>query len=73
MFVTLSCHLIFMITNIIDENKMHTSGNLLNAVTDHKTVFTLANNIKYDGPPPKCIKTEENDDESQQTFVDELK
>ena len=60
-------------TNIIDENNMHTSGNLLNAITDHKAIFTLLDSIKYNDPPPKFIKTEVNDDRSQQTFVDELK
>ena len=60
-------------TNIIDENKMHTSGNLLNAITDHKAIFTLVDSIKYNDPPPKFIKTEVNDDKSLQTFVDELK
>ena len=60
-------------TNIIDGNKMHTSGNLLNAITDIKAMFTLVDSIKYNDPPPKFIKTEVNDDKSLQTFVHELK
>ena len=51
---------------------MHTSGNLLNDITDHKAIFTLVDIIEYNDPPPKCIKTEVNDDKNLQTFVDEL-
>ena len=49
-------------TNIIDESKMHASGNLLNDITDHKAIFTLVDSIKYNDPPPKLINTEVNDD-----------
>ena len=52
---------------------MHTSGNLLNVITDHKAIFTLEDSIKYNDPPPKFNKTEVNDDKRLQTFVDELK
>ena len=42
-------------TNIIDENKMHTSGNLQIAITEHKAIFTLVDSIKYNDPPPKFL------------------
>ena len=70
-----------ILTNIIDENNMHTSGNLLNAITDRKAIFTLViiirrtlvDSIKYNDQPPKFIKTKVNDDKSLQSVVDELK
>ena len=47
---------------------MHTSGNLLNAITDHKAIFTLVKSIKYNDPPPKFMKTEVNDAKNLQTL-----
>ena len=52
---------------------MHTSGNLLNDITDYEAIFILVDSIKHNDLQPKFMKTELNDDKSLQTCVDELK
>ena len=56
--MVIEAHSLIILTYIINENKIHTSGNRLNAITDHKSIFTLVDSIKYNDQPPKFIKTE---------------
>ena len=52
---------------------MHTSGNLLNYITDHKAIFRLVDSINYNDLPPKFIKSEVNYDKSPHTLIQTYK